>query len=260
MTYTPDDLRTVRAYLQARTGLPAVALGVAGNDAHAATGGYHMGNDSLARVGRLARDYSKRQSARDRPGSDAASALDVGFFTVDCGGRVITLRTFTAEVVAACRRGDPRTRDIREVIWSPDGHTVVRWDREQQSDTGSADHREHSHFSFYRDSEGRRDQPGNFLGLATSIFDRVSAVESAPATASPQTEEDEPMQLVALFAPAAAGKPATWVFYGYAPDGRKVWRELTAQELGTANAIAFGSTTATTHARLAEEKARFDKE
>jgi hypothetical protein len=163
VTYAPNDLLAVRSFLVARTTLDPASLGIVGDPAHAATGGYHEGNDDLARVGRLNSDYSKRESTRDRPGTNAASALDIG----DC----YSLHSTTKAIVDACRAGDPRTRDIREVIYTLDDSTVQRWDRLGIRSTGDGTHLWHTHISFFRDSEGRRDDGDNFLGLLRSIFD-----------------------------------------------------------------------------------------
>lgn len=182
MTYAPADLAEVRGYLIHRLDLqPGVArasdlerneVGIVGNAAHISSGGYHVGADDLTAAGRVGRDYSVVESSRDRTGlSNAASALDIGDFTADLGGRRVTLRSLSAAIVDACRRGDPRTRDVREVIWSPDGTAVTRWDRLGIRSGGDSSHRWHTHISFFRDSEGRRARPDNFLGLLTSIID-----------------------------------------------------------------------------------------
>lgn len=181
MTYAPSDLLAVRTWLLSRfdinKGLTRAAdldpaeVGVVGDDAHASTGGYHIGNDGLSRVSRLTSDYSKRESSRDRPGTNAASALDIGDFSA--AGH--TLRSLSTAIVAACQRGDSRTRDLREVIYSPDGSTVKRWDRLGIRTTGGSDHRWHTHLSFHRDSEGRRDRDDNFLGLLKAIVDRTES-------------------------------------------------------------------------------------
>lgn len=183
MTYAPADLVEIRGYLIRRLDLvPGTArgvdlepgeVGVVGNAAHISTGGYHVGEDDLTAVGRAGRDYSVVESTRDRTGlSNAASALDIGYFTADLpGGRRVTLRSLSAGIVEACRRGDPRARDIREVIWSPDGTAVTRWDRLGIRTSGDTSHRWHTHVSFFRDSEGRRGRGDNFLGLLTSIID-----------------------------------------------------------------------------------------
>lgn len=176
MTYNPVDLVGVRGYLSRTLGLSANELGIMGDPAHASSGGYHEGNDDLARVGQLTSDYSKRESPRDRPGTDGASALDIGFFDRIVSGRRVTLRSFSAGLVAACERGDPRARDIREVIWSPDGSVVRRWDRLGIRSTGSSSHLTHTHTSFFRDSEGRRDRDDNVFGLFRELLEGVDAM------------------------------------------------------------------------------------
>lgn len=177
MTYNPDDLVAIRRYLlstlDTHVGISAAAdldpdeVGIAGDPAHASTGGYHEGNDDLARVGRLTSDYSKRESPRDRPGTNAASALDIGEFVHG----PLTLRSLTLRLVAACEAGDPRTRDVREVIYSPDGVNVKRWDRLGIRTTGDDSHLWHSHLSFFRDSEGRRAADDNILGLLRELIE-----------------------------------------------------------------------------------------
>ena len=55
--------------------------------------------------------------------------------------------------------------DVREIIYSPDGQRVLRWDRERGASSmprpGEADasHLTHTHVSFYRDSEHRDKVP-----------------------------------------------------------------------------------------------------
>jgi hypothetical protein len=172
MTYAPADLLAVRQYLMGQTGLPANALGIPGDPDHAETGGYHEGNDDLARVGRLTSDYSKRESPRDRPGSNAASALDIGDFRhVRPDGTVVTLRSLSLALVHACAVGVPGTADVREVIYTPDGSTVRRFDQLGIRSTGDSSHLYHTHISFFRDSEGRRAQPDNILGLIQALIE-----------------------------------------------------------------------------------------
>jgi hypothetical protein len=195
MTFAPDDLLAVRQHLLATLDLhPGLIVdddldpdevGIVGDSAHAATGGYHEGDDDLARVGLLDSDYSKRESARDRPGTNAASALDIGEFVHRrADGSVLTLPTLSVALVQACLAGDPRTRDIREIIYSPDGQSVHRFDRLGIRSSGDDSHLFHTHVSFFRDSEGRRAQPDNVLGLLAELIEgRTAAV----------TEQEEPM-------------------------------------------------------------------
>lgn len=168
MTHAPADLLAVRQYLLSSTGLSGDAVGIVGDPEHAASGGYHEGRSDLTRVGRATTDYSVRESARDKAGlTDAASALDIGAFTRSA----VSLRTLTLGLVAACQRGDPRCADVREVIYTPDGSTVRRWDRLGIRSTGDSSHLYHTHISFFRDSEGRRAQAGNVLGLLRELVD-----------------------------------------------------------------------------------------
>lgn len=164
-TYAPDDLLAVREYFNSETNLPANELGIAGDPAHAVTGGYHEGRDDLAGAGRLTSDYSVRESTRDRNGlTNAASAFDFA-------NSFPRFREITLGIVAACERKDPRTKDIREIIYSPDGVNVKRWDALAVRFSGDSSHTFHTHTSFFRDSEGRRDREDNFLGLVQELFE-----------------------------------------------------------------------------------------
>lgn len=149
MTFAPASLLALRSFLHPLTGLSAVSLGIVGDTAHAAKGtSYHLGADDLS-----ATAYS-RQTARDVAGlSNAASAIDIGTFP--------RLRAMSMWLVVQARQNAPGTSDMREIIYSPDGVNVLRWDRERGyasvPKTGEADdsHRSHTHISWYRDAEKR---------------------------------------------------------------------------------------------------------
>ncbi len=130
--------------------LDPAEVGIVGDPAH--RGGYHVGQ---ARV--LAGDYSVVESSRDRAGLDGhASALDVGWFSVSGRGRTWTLRDFSTWLVGLCVAGDPDCVDVREVIYSPDGKTVRRWDRLGRRTSGDSSHLTHTHISEFRDAAGDR--------------------------------------------------------------------------------------------------------
>jgi len=178
MTYAPRSLLVLRAYLAAAAGVELGNLGIVGNAAHVR--GYHLGRDRIySSTGAGDADYSVR-TARDRAGlSNAASALDVKF-------PAATLRDWSTWLVERrCRVG--LAADVREVIWTPDGTTVLRWDRQRGVDSpprsGEADssHLWHTHLSFYRDAEGR-DQVGPLRGYfeGGSIVDIGFKLASAP--------------------------------------------------------------------------------
>ena len=141
-------------------------LGIVGDTKHKKTGtSYHLGRSDLA-----AGAYSAKLK-RDRDGlSEAASALDLG----KLDGGIGKLRTFSNWLVNRAEAG--LTPDIREIIWSPDGVEVRRWDSSLKPNgkvivslrrhadksiqvvnpgNGDATHFRHTHISFYRDSEFR---------------------------------------------------------------------------------------------------------
>jgi len=147
--------------------LDPAEVGVIGDTAHAAGGdSYHLGKDQIIRSGHR---YSVDESPRDARGlSIYASAMDVGWFEVSVAGKRWTLRDFSVWLVAQCKAGVPDTRDIREIIYSPDGRTVKRWDRLAKSTTGDDSHRWHTHISEFRDARGRH-MPGLIRRWLTHI-------------------------------------------------------------------------------------------
>jgi len=153
MSFAPKSILDVRRLIQTHIPqLSAVELGIVGDDAHANSGtSYHLGKDALRST-----SYSIVESPRDRNGlSDAASALDVGWFKITVKGRNHNLRTFSSWLVGQCRTGAPDTGDIREIIYSPDGEIVKRWDRLGIRSSGDDSHLTHTHISWHRDSENR---------------------------------------------------------------------------------------------------------
>lgn len=157
MTFAPDTLQADRRWLIDNLGVSAVGVGIVGDTAHAAKGtSYHLGKDQL-----IDGAYSAR-TKRDLAGlSNAASALDIGEFAK---GRA-NLRHFTGWLFIQCRASEPDTLDLREVIGSTDGKTVLRWDAERgrssapRAGEGDDSHLWHTHLSRYRDAESRPLKP-----------------------------------------------------------------------------------------------------
>ena len=163
MTSAPSNLLAVRRLLLDQLGphgLASDAVGIVGDPAH--RGGYHCGTDRV-----VTDDYSVVESSRDRTGlTDYASALDVGSFALGSQN----LRTFSTWCVAQCVAGAPDTLDLREIIYSPDGTTVRRWDRLGKRTTGDSSHRWHTHFSYHRDAtKAGRDLTPLFRRYLTTI-------------------------------------------------------------------------------------------
>ncbi|MEU8285977.1 hypothetical protein AB0C01_16755 [Micromonospora sp. NPDC048905] len=171
MTRAPANLLALRSLLLTHLDnapgpddLDPDEVGIVGDPAH--RGGYHCGSDRV-----VTNDYSVVESPRDRAGLTLdAAALDVGQFEVRSGGRTHTMASFSLWCVAQCVANAADTRDIREIIYSPDGSTVKRWDRLGLRNTGDSSHRWHTHFSFFRDAiKAGRDQRPLFRRYLSSI-------------------------------------------------------------------------------------------
>jgi hypothetical protein len=157
VTYAPQKLKDARTFYidtvtKAGYKIDPLSVGIVGDDSHANAGtSYHLGDDALRSDA-----YSIVESPRDRAGlTDAAAALDLGYFDITVRGKRHTLYTFNLWLVAQCKANTPDTRDIREVIYSPDGKVVKRWDRLGIRTTGPDSHLTHTHESWFRDSENR---------------------------------------------------------------------------------------------------------
>ncbi|MET7751803.1 hypothetical protein [Micromonospora sp. NPDC005367] len=174
MTRAPANLMAVRSLLLTHLNidkntvrdadLEPAEVGIVGDPNH--RGGYHCGSDRVVK-----NDYSVVESSRDRNGLTLdAAALDVGQFRVASGGRTHDLRSFSTWCVQQCTAGAADTRDLREIIYSPDGRVVRRWDRLGRRSSGDNSHLWHTHFSFFRDSiKAGRDQTPLFRRYLTSI-------------------------------------------------------------------------------------------
>ncbi|MEU4772975.1 hypothetical protein [Micromonospora sp. NPDC023644] len=194
MTRAPENLLAVRRLLLAHLNidedtvrsqdLEPAEVGIVGDPAH--RGGYHCGSDRV-----VSGDYSVVESPRDRTGlTEFASALDVGDFSVSVRGKRHTLATFSMWLVAQCKAGADDTRDIREVIYSPDGQVVRRWDRLGRRSSGDSSHRWHTHISYHRDAiKAGRDQTALFRRYLIHIG-VLSAPQTAPQEDDMLTEAD----------------------------------------------------------------------
>lgn len=152
MTTEPKALRDLQALWVAHGGVP---LGIAGDSRHVATGtSYHLGKAELkpgAYSAVLARDVTGL--------SEAASAIDLG----KLHGSYFYLQAFSRWFVKQVQDHPTFYRDVREVIYSPDGTHVYNWDNHGRAlhlagdgtGWGSSAHLEHTHISAYRDSEFR---------------------------------------------------------------------------------------------------------
>lgn len=158
MTTAPDCLRAARTLMLAHldihpTGsypadLDPAEVGIVGDTQHAAQGdSYHLGLPEQRRTG-----YSVSESPRDAALTTHARAIDWGWFSIRVAGKSHDLRSFSIWLVAQCKANTPDTRDIREVIYSPDGKVVRRWDRLGRRTSGDDSHETHTHVSYHSDA------------------------------------------------------------------------------------------------------------
>ncbi|WKU03761.1 hypothetical protein [Micromonospora sp. HUAS LYJ1] len=210
MTTAPANLLAVRRLLlDTIKGLDPAAVGIVGDPAH--RGGYHTGSDRV-----VSGDYSVVESSRDRTGlTEHASALDVGSFAVTVGGKRYDLRHLSAWLVDQCKAGTADTRDIREVIYSPDGKVVRRWDRLGRRSTGDDSHLWHTHISYHRDAiKAGRDQTAVIRRYLTHI-----GLIKAPTVEVPVAQDPVAWATTNRTAALLSGAPAD-----YQIDGEKTRR------------------------------------
>lgn len=169
MTYAPQTYKDARAYLIHEFDLHPLSggyaadldpaeVGIVGSAAHARTGtSYHLGKDQL----KMGKDPYSARLTRDRRGlTNGASAIDIGKFSKRyANGHTINLPHLSAWLVKQCQAGAKDAVWIREIIYTTDGETVLRYDnargRTSAPHTGEADdsHLFHTHVSGYRDCE-----------------------------------------------------------------------------------------------------------
>lgn len=197
MTIPPDDLKVVQTYVHNVTGQDWNSLGIIHTQPQG--GGYHEGQDLLALGDRApgpqytftdysygdARAVSSNGVGRDLANSTTLAGVPNAASAFDFGGGFSRFLEFNRWMRDRMLANDFRTRDIREMIYTPDGVNVYRVDRTgRQSNWGDSTHLSHTHFSFFRDSHGRRDKDDNFLGAVKEFF---QGIQSAP----PATEDDD---------------------------------------------------------------------
>ena len=182
MTTAPSNLLALRALVRSVTGLSAVATGITGDPAH--RGGYHCGRDRVDLD-----DYSVDESSRDKAGlSDWACAFDEGWWEKRVAGKAHNLRSHSIWLVAQCKANTPDSRDIREIIYSPDGKTVKRWDRLGKRTTGDNSHLSHTHRSYFRDAiKAGRDQ----TALDRRYFTEIGLLAATTTATEPDMEQTE---------------------------------------------------------------------
>jgi hypothetical protein len=201
VSVAPSKLSELQTFLKDKTGLTAVSIGIVGNSKHKS--GYHLGRDRIFKHGGQGENDYSVKTDRDVAGlSDAASAMDIGSFN--------GFRRMSKFIVGEARADAPDTRDIREIIFSPDGKKILRWDRERgvasKPKEGEADdsHLTHTHVSWYRDS-----QHDDKTGVFRRFFDGGPPTEMKKGSKKqPVKPKEEVVKSFAIpLAPAIATLP-----------------------------------------------------
>lgn len=157
--------------------LDPAEVGIVGGSGHVGTDTYHCGAPELPTWA----TYSRTESRRDNRVEAYAAALDIGHFA---NGKA-NLRHFSIWLVEQCKKGVSWTQNIREVIYSPDGYRVVRWDRLGVRNTGDESHLWHTHISFFRDS-----RCGGALAMVRAYIAYVGGNPAAPADTEEEVDVD----------------------------------------------------------------------
>lgn len=203
MSESPSDLLSLRAALLAETGLPVTDIGIAADEHHLSSGGYHCGGLDLYRINAVGRnDYSIRQP-RDRAyydwemahGSNWASAMDLGD-DWPRGGRAAWLR-FNNLMRAHLGNNDPALAAVRGMNYSPDGTRKRRFDHLTNVETSSADTVTwHTHIEWWRDTiaqASRRLSITRIVQIAIAARDNALVPPTAITPPAPIINQGEDM-------------------------------------------------------------------
>lgn len=181
MSVAPTSLLTTRSHMAAITGSPLGDIGIAADESHLTSGGYHCGALDLHSINAVGSDdYSIRQS-RDRAqynrdlsaGLNLASAMDYPDDWPN-GGRAAWIR-WNNLVRAALGARDPALRALRGMNFTPDGTMKRRFDVLTMKETASADTVAwHTHIEWWRDTindvDARDDATTRLCALATQAI------------------------------------------------------------------------------------------
>ena len=161
MSNSPSDLLGLRSRLAGETGLSTNDIGIAADQSHLSSGGYHCGGLDLRRINGVGRDdYSIRQP-RDRAfynfeithGSNLSSAMDVGD-DWPRGGRAAWIR-FNNLLRAQLGARDPALAAVRGINYTPNGSSKRRFDSLTGQETSTTDTVTwHTHIEWWRDTVG----------------------------------------------------------------------------------------------------------
>lgn len=183
-TNAPGDLKAFRADVMRETGITdPVAVGITGDPAHAARGGYHISSDDINHAGKFGTDYSTRRPRDHFLPNAYASAVDIGD-NWPRGGREAWLR-FNNLLIAHLMSGDPSLAAVRAINFSRDGIERKRYDTANRPQ-GIIDSTDtvtiHTHIEWWRDTANkpvRASSLSTILGYIRTARDHTSEPKGA---------------------------------------------------------------------------------
>jgi len=168
-TEAPDDLLALRDQVIELCGFTDPNdVGIDGDPAHAARGGYHISGDDINAAGKFSSDYSTKRSRDHFLPNPYACAMDIGD-DWPRGGRAAWLR-FNNLLAPALVAGDGALATVRALNFSPDGTTKKRYDSANPSDgiiTSTDDVNIHTHIEWWRNT--REDRQESILRILQFI-------------------------------------------------------------------------------------------
>lgn len=177
MTNAPSTLVNLQNRLV--TNLHTVNSGIVGDDAHVATGGYHIGATTLRRNG-MGNDYSLYYAIDKNATHDWACAIDIG-------GTPEKLMTIGNRIVHALKNHDRRVYGRIRAVNAPfDGVSIDRRLDDESPTTSTDDNvqassdRGHIHVEFYRTLVLNQKVMDDFYDVCAGISgDDMSAADVA---------------------------------------------------------------------------------
>lgn len=169
-TEAPADLKAFRTEVLAETGLTdPVEVGITGDPAHAARGGYHISGDDIHDAGTFNTDYSTKRSQDHFLPNPNASAVDVGD-NWPRGGRAAWLRFNNNVSWELIHTGEMPS--VRAMNFSTNGEDRKRYDRANAGDgvINSTDTvTVHTHIEFWRNTAGTLQRAADLQRLLAHI-------------------------------------------------------------------------------------------
>lgn len=181
--FAPPTLAALGEGARRAFGLPAVNIGIKGDESH--TYGGHRSRAWIYESGDGADDYTVQLPLDQGGNADWLAALDITLGTPE------RMKLVTGRVIDALKRHDPRLAAVREVFGTLDGRNVAGWDAaHNRTTTADTSHLWHLHLTIYRSRAG--DDHSGVLAVLTGEDDEDMTPEElfAAGITTPNWDKD----------------------------------------------------------------------